>query len=570
MKQYKRLLVLTLMLLCTLMITNKPLLATSYFGNPLASFVGDNGIIIKSYSSNWTSQAKLESVYDELMSNTHGKEMGYLSTISIFPSDPINYPKGFTSFYHEDFSVNNKGQYVYGENSSIEIYNADAYSDISQMARVLSHEYGHHFTFYYLMTKENLDKQNWIHSEYARLRKLKNYPLMTYLGDDPKGYSHKWDIAEILAEDYVQLYGSERAKKTRDYLDVKERLELNQVDYYYFYNDFNLLPQENLDLKLAADVDGLMSYFSLLSGVKPLSVPEKILSKAPRLTAITNVFKNFNAYTWEWPSVNLFEIRDQYEYTLVLNPFDNNEYPIPLKTVTSGEKLVATSGSHVDLKKGIGIMANLEGQYEVRVFIKDKFGFMHSSEVLTHSITPKDNSKIIFKDIPVDYWANDYIYDLTNRDLVQGYPDETFRPNNNVTRAEFMAFLIRTLSDINLEKDTDESYWFLQQGYKGTAVSVGLLSHYNSNENFLQVHISREEMAQMIYSMLKFSGVKTNINYKTTLTDVENSKAYMEISVVNYYHIIDGYTDRSFKPANPATRSEAMKMISSYLSTVSY
>lgn len=538
-------------------------------GEPLASYVGENGLKIISYSHSWNSEEKLMSIYNELIKNTHGNEMKALSTIYIYRSAPSNYPKGFASFYHEDYHVNTNHQFVYGNKSYIEIFNADQYTDISQLARILAHEYGHHFTFYYLMTKENLSKEEWINSEYAKIRQLDAYPLVTYLNQNAGTYSHEWDIAEIIAEDYVQLYGSELARKTRDYLDINERLLNNNINYYFYYNDFNLLPQENLDLKLAADVGGLFEYFGKLSGVSPRSSPEKLIVKKPHLSEINSVFKNYNEYIWQWSNVKVLEVKSQYEYTLLINPKGDNDYPKPLKTVYSGEAMTAVAGSGIDLKKGIGILTNYEGDYEARVVVKDRNGYMHSSPIQSITISPRDNSKIIFSDIPTDHWASDYIYDITNKGMVTGYSDNTFHPEGTITRAEFMTFLLRSIQDLQLKPVDNGSNWFVEEGYSLVALSTGILSLKDNHEKYLNGNISRREMAQMIYIMLRYSGVKVNINYQTQLIDVKDHDAFMEISVVSYYQIINGYKDNTFKPNNSATRAEAMKMLSKYVLIVS-
>ncbi len=44
---------------------------------------------------------------------------------------------------------------------------------------------------------------------------------------------------------------------------------------------------------------------------------------------------------------------------------------------------------------------------------------------------------VSFADVPADYWANPFISELVSRDIMRGYPDGTFRPNQLVTRAEF-------------------------------------------------------------------------------------------------------------------------------------
>ncbi|AFY37249.1 S-layer domain-containing protein [[Leptolyngbya] sp. PCC 7376] len=66
-----------------------------------------------------------------------------------------------------------------------------------------------------------------------------------------------------------------------------------------------------------------------------------------------------------------------------------------------------------------------------------------------------------------DHWAERCIQHLEQRDIVQGYPDQTFRPNEPVTRTEFAAFLNRAFPDsidqtfAQEYRDLDETYWGL-------------------------------------------------------------------------------------------------------------
>ena len=48
-----------------------------------------------------------------------------------------------------------------------------------------------------------------------------------------------------------------------------------------------------------------------------------------------------------------------------------------------------------------------------------------------------------FDDVSWLHWAVDHITWLKNNGITTGYPDNTFRPDNNVTRAEMAAFLHR-------------------------------------------------------------------------------------------------------------------------------
>ncbi len=51
-----------------------------------------------------------------------------------------------------------------------------------------------------------------------------------------------------------------------------------------------------------------------------------------------------------------------------------------------------------------------------------------------------------FFDVPPDSWPAAYISYLTCRGIVGGYPDSTFRPNNNVTRGQLMKMVVNTMN----------------------------------------------------------------------------------------------------------------------------
>lgn len=51
----------------------------------------------------------------------------------------------------------------------------------------------------------------------------------------------------------------------------------------------------------------------------------------------------------------------------------------------------------------------------------------------------------IFPDVPANHWAAKQIKDLSQAGVIVGYPDGTFKPDDNVTRAEFACMAIRAL-----------------------------------------------------------------------------------------------------------------------------
>jgi uncharacterized repeat protein (TIGR02543 family) len=60
---------------------------------------------------------------------------------------------------------------------------------------------------------------------------------------------------------------------------------------------------------------------------------------------------------------------------------------------------------------------------------------------------------IIFTDVTDDYWARDYIASAAAKGWIKGYPDGTFKPGNYITRAEVVSLVNRML-----ERYSDSSY----------------------------------------------------------------------------------------------------------------
>ncbi len=76
--------------------------------------------------------------------------------------------------------------------------------------------------------------------------------------------------------------------------------------------------------------------------------------------------------------------------------------------------------------------------------------------------TPQD--AIVFDDVPDGYWAEPYVDALSSRGLIAGYDDNTFRPDQPVTRSEIARILSNTF-DLTADKavlefsDVEEDYW---------------------------------------------------------------------------------------------------------------
>ncbi|MEA5514798.1 S-layer homology domain-containing protein [Nodularia sp. UHCC 0506] len=83
------------------------------------------------------------------------------------------------------------------------------------------------------------------------------------------------------------------------------------------------------------------------------------------------------------------------------------------------------------------------------------------------SLTTSASAQNTFPDVPSDYWAKPFIERLAERNIIVGYPDGTFRPEQAVQRDEFAAMIrqafeqepVRQIEDASAFQDVPEGYW---------------------------------------------------------------------------------------------------------------
>ncbi len=57
------------------------------------------------------------------------------------------------------------------------------------------------------------------------------------------------------------------------------------------------------------------------------------------------------------------------------------------------------------------------------------------------TVEPPAGGAVAFKDVPTGYWAKVYIETLASNNIIAGFPDGTFKPNDPVTRAQFATII---------------------------------------------------------------------------------------------------------------------------------
>lgn len=150
---------------------------------------------------------------------------------------------------------------------------------------------------------------------------------------------------------------------------------------------------------------------------------------------------------------------------------------------------------------------------------------------------------------------------------VSGYPDGTVRPNASVTRAETATMLYRLLTDARREEietavipfhDVTLTSWYAQA--VAAMANGGYITGYEDGTFGGNKPITRAEFVAML---VRFIGLE---EAQCSFTDVSRTHwAYEHIATATAAEWIGGYPDGSFGPSRSITRAEAMTIINRVL-----
>ena len=152
---------------------------------------------------------------------------------------------------------------------------------------------------------------------------------------------------------------------------------------------------------------------------------------------------------------------------------------------------------------------------QICTMIVKKFGFIAGPNVFTGG---EDIVIQTFSDVKDGDWFKGYVDIASSLGIVNGYPDNTFLPNNDITREEIAVMLIKALDVYSKQK----------------------------YDKFVDVS---EETAN------------ENIDNFTDYEQIKASWGWVYVGGVNFYEVMGGYPDGSMKIKNFITRAEAAQVV---------
>jgi|GEM_PF-1535294 len=161
-----------------------------------------------------------------------------------------------------------------------------------------------------------------------------------------------------------------------------------------------------------------------------------------------------------------------------------------------------------------------------------------------------------------DSWAAQTLDNWLEKGWLNGYPDGSVKPNNDVTRAEFAAminkpFLLSDEAKINF-RDLDSGDWAYSAIAK--AVRAGYIHGYEDGTVGAGKKVSREEAAVMLAAVLNLDVANGDVS---VFSDANAMAKWSKgaIGAVASLNVMSGYPDGTFRPRAAITRAEAVVSI---------
>jgi len=144
----------------------------------------------------------------------------------------------------------------------------------------------------------------------------------------------------------------------------------------------------------------------------------------------------------------------------------------------------------------------------------------------------------VFKDVASGAWYAQAVSYLASIDILKGYPDGTFKPNQPITRGEFAAVASRfdelEPTDSNAFPDIT-GHWAI--GYINSAAAKGWVNGYTDGTFRPEKFITRAEVVKIVNTMLnrkiKLENIPAGIRQ---FTDFVGHWAYTDIVEASNYH----------------------------------
>ncbi|MEH1856171.1 MAG: DUF1565 domain-containing protein [Nostoc sp.] len=188
-----------------------------------------------------------------------------------------------------------------------------------------------------------------------------------------------------------------------------------------------------------------------------------------------------------------------------------------------------------------------------------------SVDFVAASVNVPSGGPVAFKDVPANFWAKTYIEALASQSIIAGFPDGSFKPNEPVTRAQFATIVTKALTPPAKRagtqfRDVARNFWAyaaIQSAYQSQFVSG-----YPDGTFKPQQQIPR---VQALVALANGLGLTTNnqniLSFYTDAAQIPNY-AIAPVAAATARQLVINYpTVKQLNPSREATRAEVAAFV---------
>jgi hypothetical protein len=181
------------------------------------------------------------------------------------------------------------------------------------------------------------------------------------------------------------------------------------------------------------------------------------------------------------------------------------------------------------------------------------------------SVKIVDNSKS-FTDVPSTSWASDAVAFASGHELFQGTSETTFAPDASMTRG-MLAQVLHNLEnnpsgDVLSFNDVSDDAWYSDA--VSWAASSGIVEGYGDDKFAPNNDITREQLAVMLW---RYAGKPAAAGQKASFNDLNQVSSYAKeaIAWATSNGILNGKGESILDPKGDATRAQVAQMLKNFI-----
>ncbi|MEK3950016.1 Ig-like domain-containing protein [Paenibacillus sp. FSL H7-0703] len=323
---------------------------------------------------------------------------------------------------------------------------------------------------------------------------------------------------------------------------------------------------------------------SIHTAVAQFTLSAELVGKLASLYPEDNLIVEISALTGENSAQVRQAIADRGLANVVVNPVD-------FKLMAGDQEITEFFGHYVERK--LIVDHEVDPEHVAAVWFDPQTGVLSSVPVLIRNVNGlteaiiKSNHNSIYAVVSADkkfkdlenHWARKDVEMLANRLIVKGVQPDIFEPNRAVTRAEFVAMLVRGLG--MQEKpltepftDVKENAWYA--GSVGAAVEAGLIRGYGNQSFEPEKVITREEIAVIAEKAAHYAQTlnasPSSEKYKEVYSDASTVSPWAQDAMAQATEqgLIKGVSPDLLAPKQQAARAEATSIIKRFLQLIKF